>query len=115
MRQGERTDLQPSANVPKVSQAEAAKMVGVSGRKTKRPTGHPAGRMALIYVARLLNYLFFEVRQAFRQRVLIVEKPPRGLLVADVLDVIPRSLHLRPVQQIEPALAALMQALVRPL
>jgi ParB-like chromosome segregation protein Spo0J len=32
MRQGERTDLQPSADVPKVSQAEAAKMVGVSER-----------------------------------------------------------------------------------
>jgi hypothetical protein len=32
MRQGERTDLQPSADVPKVSQSEAAKMVGVSER-----------------------------------------------------------------------------------
>lgn len=32
MRQGERTDLEPSANLPKVSQAEAAKMVGVSER-----------------------------------------------------------------------------------
>ena len=32
MRQGERTDLQPSANLPKVSQAEAAQIVGVSER-----------------------------------------------------------------------------------
>lgn len=32
MRQGERTDLEPSADLPKVSQAEAAKMVGVSER-----------------------------------------------------------------------------------
>jgi ParB-like chromosome segregation protein Spo0J len=32
MRQGERTDLEPSANLPKVSQSEAAKMVGVSER-----------------------------------------------------------------------------------
>jgi len=32
MRQGERTDLQPSAKLPKVSQAEAAQIVGVSER-----------------------------------------------------------------------------------
>lgn len=32
MRQGERTDLQPSANLRKVSQAEAAERLGVSER-----------------------------------------------------------------------------------
>ena len=32
MRQGERTDVQPSANLPKVSQAEAAALLNVSTR-----------------------------------------------------------------------------------
>jgi len=32
MRQGERTDLEPSANLPKVSQADAAGMLNVSER-----------------------------------------------------------------------------------
>lgn len=35
MRQGERTDLQPSATLPKVSQAEAGKQVGVSERSIR--------------------------------------------------------------------------------
>ena len=35
MRQGERTDLQPSANLPKVSQAEAARQLGVSERSVR--------------------------------------------------------------------------------
>ena len=35
MRQGERTDVQPSAPVPKVSQAEAAKMLDVSERSVR--------------------------------------------------------------------------------
>jgi N6-adenosine-specific RNA methylase IME4 len=38
MRQGERMDLQPSANLQKVSQADAAKMVGVSTRSVA--SGH---------------------------------------------------------------------------
>jgi len=35
MRQGERTDLAPSANLPKVSQADAAKLMGISGRSLR--------------------------------------------------------------------------------
>ena len=36
MRQGERTDLQPSANWPKVSQDKAAKIMSVSPRSIRR-------------------------------------------------------------------------------
>jgi hypothetical protein len=35
MRQGERTDLEPSANLPKVSQSDAAKLLNVSGRSVR--------------------------------------------------------------------------------
>ena len=38
MRQGERTDLERSANLPKVSQADAAKMVNVSERSVRSAT-----------------------------------------------------------------------------
>ena len=35
MRQGARTDLQPSANLPEVSQARAAEMLNVSERSVR--------------------------------------------------------------------------------
>jgi hypothetical protein len=35
MRQGERTDREPSANLPKVSQAQAADMLQVSSRSLR--------------------------------------------------------------------------------
>jgi hypothetical protein len=35
MRQGERTDLEPSANLPKVSQPDAAKLLTVSERSLR--------------------------------------------------------------------------------
>jgi hypothetical protein len=36
MRQGERTDVEPSANLPKVSQAQAAEMLNVGDRSLRR-------------------------------------------------------------------------------
>lgn len=65
MRQGERTDLQPSANLPKVSQAEAARRLGVSERSVRhaveiKNTGVPeliaaveAGQVAVSTAAHL--------------------------------------------------------------
>ena len=87
MKQGERTDLKPSENFPKVSQAEAAAMMNVSDKtarfaRTVRSTGTPE-LIAAVESGKVAVSAAAKIAQAPKpEQVVIVAQGPKAVVKA---------------------------------